>query len=447
MLKGAVLGLGSLAAGPMLWTRPGWASVRPAGVHLSFGADPARQMAVSWSTPESVSWAVLDLGTDTSYGMSLPAQSRTAPGIGTVYHHAEAASLDPGTTYHYRLTHAGSDPATGTFRTAPARSRGFRFAAFGDMGVGAAAAGNVNQVIAANPDFAFVVGDLCYADLSGGTGLPLRQDPALWDAWFTQIQSSAAGIPWMTTVGNHEMERGNGELGYDGYLARFALPGGGAPDAPVTYPFRYGNVGFVALDGNDASYEISRNRGYVGSAQDTWLRQTLASFRADRRIDFLVVGFHNCMYCSNLVHGSDGGHRTRWEALLDEFSVDLVVNGHNHSYERTHLMRGGVPVLEAPNGGTVDSVLGTTYLTAGGGGQTEYPTGDLPVSYVVEETGLRIPETAEWSSTSYLAHSIALVDVTPRDNSGAATMTISGISPRGSLIDTISLRRTTSHRS
>ena len=41
--------------------------------------------------------------------------------------------------------------------------------------------------------------------------------------------------------------------------------------APVTYSFTYGNVGFIALDGNDASYEISRNLDYLGSAQDRWL--------------------------------------------------------------------------------------------------------------------------------------------------------------------------------
>lgn len=78
-----------------------------------------------------------------------------------------------------------------------------------------------------------------------------------------------------------------------------------------------------------------------------------------------------------------------------------MINGHNHGYERTHLVRAGTPVLEVPTGGTVDSALGTTYLTAGGGGQAEYPTGGLPVSYVVEEGGLKIPETADWSSNSH----------------------------------------------
>lgn len=170
VLKGGALGLGSLVAGPILWSRPGWAAVAPAGAHLTFGADPAREMAVSWSTPESVTRAALEIGVDTSYGLTLPADSRTAPGIGTVYHHAVADALEPGTRYHYRISHAGAEAVAGTFRTAPARASGFRFAAFGDMGVNTAAAGNVAQLGAARPDFAFVVGDLCYADLSGGTG-------------------------------------------------------------------------------------------------------------------------------------------------------------------------------------------------------------------------------------------------------------------------------------
>jgi 3',5'-cyclic AMP phosphodiesterase CpdA len=204
----------------------------------------------------------------------------------------------------------------------------------------------------------------------------------------------------MSTVGNHEMERNAGELGYDGYLARFRPPG--SASMPVTYAFRYGNVGFVALDANDVSAEITRNNGYLGEEQDAWLDATLAELRRDPRIEFVVVGFHHCMYCSNAFHGSDGGPRQRWGATFDRHAVDLVINGHNHCYERTHPLRGG----EVVDGGTV-------YVTAGGGGQAEYPTGTYPVSYVHAGGGLRVPEPALWSAVRFLHHSIAVVDVSP----------------------------------
>ena len=245
----------------------------------------------------------------------------------------------------------------------------------------------------------------------------------------------------MTTVGNHEMEAGNGELGYAGYLDRFELPGNGVKGAPVTYSFEYGNVGFVALDGNDASYEIARNADYLGSAQDRWLKRRLAALRANPDIDFIVVGFHNCMYCTNLVHGSDGGNRSRWEPMFDQYSVDLVVNGHNHTYERTHPVRAGVPVVEAPAGATVDSSVGTTYVTAGGAGQTEYPTGGLPLSYVTVEGGIRVPEATTWSAYSNPTHSIAFVDAAPRTASGPPRLSLVALSTDGTVLDRVTLTR------
>jgi len=237
------------------------------------------------------------------------------------------------------------------------------------------------------------------------------------------------------------MEAGNGELGYNGYLDRFSLPSNGVKEAPVTYSFAYGNVGFVALDGNDASSEIARNEGYLGSAQDQWLERRLKQMRADPDIDFIVVGFHNCMYCTNLVHGSDGGCRSRWEPLFDRFTVDLVVNGHNHCYERTHLMRGGDPVVDAPRGSVVNSRRGTTYLTAGGAGQAVYPTGGLPLSFVTIEGGIRVPEATTWSALVDNQHSIGFVDVTPRSAGKPAQMKLTALATNGSVIDTVTLRR------
>jgi len=441
----AVVGGGAAlaVAAPMLWVPPASAAVRPQGVHLAFGAKPRHRMAVSWSTPSSVRRPRLELGTDRHYGLSVGADSRSSKDVSTVYHHVDLRHLDPGTRYHYRLTHAGGTPVTGTFKTAPAHDRRFRFAAFGDMGVNAAAAAHVALINRMKPDLSFVVGDLCYADSSGGTGAggPATQDFATWDRWLTQIQPSAARTPWMTTVGNHEMEAGNGELGYAGYLDRFELPANGAAGAPVTYSFTYGNVGFVALDGNDASYEISRNTGYVGSAQDRWLGRTLEHLRGKPGIDFIVVGFHNCMYCTNLVHGSDGGNRDRWGHLFDRYGVDLVVNGHNHCYERTHPVRAGEPVVDAPTGATVDSSKGTTYLTAGGAGQAEYPAGGLPVSYVTVEGGVRVPEATPWSASTSQKHSIAFVDAVPADEHGVARLELIALGTDGAVLDRVTLTR------
>ncbi|WP_370248358.1 purple acid phosphatase family protein [Nocardioides sp.] len=435
--------LAGAAVTPLLWTPPGASAAPPRGVHLVYGADARRTMTISWATPGSVARPEVEVGRDRGLGMSVPVRSTGSRRTGTVYHHATVRGLEPGTRYRYRITHRGGALRTGTFTTAPARPVPFRFAAFGDMGVNAAAAAHVALMNKQQPDLAFVVGDLCYADSSGGTGAggPQTQDFATWDRWLRQIEPSARTTPWMTTVGNHEMEAGNGELGYDGYLDRFRLPGNGVQGAPVTYSFTWSNVGFVALDGNDASSEIDRNNGYLGAAQDRWLDRRLRELRADPDVDFLVVGFHNCVYCTNLVHGSDGGIRARWEPIFDRHGVDLVVNGHNHCYERSHPMRAGAPVVEAGRGAVVDSRRGTTYLTAGGAGQAVYPTGGLPLSYVTDEDGLRIPEATTYASVVENTHSLAFLDVTPRSAGRPATMRLTALATDGTRIDRVTLRR------
>lgn len=442
-LAGSAAGAAALTvAGPTLWAPPARAEVPLDGLHLAFGADARERLVVSWSTPQSVRNPRLEVGVDDRFGQPVAVESRSAPGVATVYHHARVEGLQAGRSYRFRASHDGGTTVVGLARTAPTNAQRFRFATFGDMGVSGDAGANVATLVHEQPAFCFVVGDLCYADKSGGVAelAAMANDPTVWDAWLRQIAPSAGQVPWMATVGNHEMERGAGELGYDGYLARFSPPTNGP--SPVTYCFRYANVAFLALDGNDASYEISRNRDHLGGRQEEWLRDSLRALRADPAVDFVVAGFHNCMFCTNVVHGSDGGNRERWQPIFDEFAVDLVVNGHNHCYERTHPIRRGEPVLEADR---YDASVGTTYLTVGGAGQAAYPTSAHPASYVSMEGpgygGTRVPEAAPWSAVRHLDHSIALVDVAPRAAGGPATMTVRVLDKGRREIDRVTLER------
>src|SRR6202044_1779582 len=116
-------------------------------------------------------------------------------------------------------------------------------------------------------------------------------------------------------------------------------------------------------------------------SQTSWLRQTLAELRRSKKIDFIVVYFHHCAYCTCVTHGSEGGVRKYWTPLFDAYQVDLVINGHNHIYERTDPIRAGAPTTTAPIGAAVEpATQGTTYLTCGSAGKSLYSFG-VPDSY------------------------------------------------------------------
>ena len=109
--------------------------------------------------------------------------------------------------------------------------------------------------------------------------------------------------------------------------------------------------------------------------------------------------------------------------LFDQFAVDLVIAGHNHCYERTLPIRAGAAVGNAAP--QVDSARGTTYVTAGGGGQgvsTDFVTGTG--THVFEADGIH-NEAAPWRLTSTRAaeHSVLCVDVEPAARPGADHVT------------------------
>ena len=469
-------------ASPMLLAKSSWISgsaVPPFGRHLAYGSDPASQISVAWQVPVQVSDPFIRVGTTpwdlgerigaevraltTQVSDTRPVDSVPPSAPATVeqfYLHARLTGLRPGHTYFYSLGHRGWDAsqglaAIGSFNTAPAGRIPFTFTAFGDQGVSYHAVGTSALIRAQNPAFHLHAGDVSYAE-SGGRGLVTDSyDPRVWDSFFTEIESAAASIPWQVAVGNHEMEAWYSPDGYGGQHARFDFPGDASGAArPAYYSFVYGNVGIVSLDANDVSFEIPANHGYTGGAQVAWLARTLAGLRRQPDVDFIVAYFHHCAYCTCAVHGSEGGARQFFVPLFDQFGVDLVINGHNHIYERTDPLRGGVS-RPAPIGSTVrPATEGTTYIAAGGAGVGLYDF-DAPDSYqghvravpsvpsfVNEAGGTTITETVTWSQTRFTGYCLLVMDSKPGWRPGApSTLTVRGLSEDGSEVDRVILAR------
>ncbi|GAA1142884.1 metallophosphoesterase [Streptomyces javensis] len=459
------------AAGPGTGTATvNGALVAPFGRHLAFGADPRTQMRISWQVPFAVRKPYVRIGTSPLEltrkveaevrHLHTPSLSDRLPAVDQFYLHAAVDGLRPGATYYYGVGHADRDPAeprhfasVGTFRTAPDRPGTFVFTAFGDQGVSYDALANDQLILGQNPSFHLHAGDLCYADTTGHGKKTDLYDARVWDSFLAQTDSVAASVPWMVTTGNHDMEAWYSPDGYGGQLARWSLPGNG-PDprkAPGVYTFVYGNVGVVALDANDVSYEMPANKGYTDGAQTRWLDRELERLRERPGIDFLVVFFHHCAYSTTSAHASDGGVRDAWVPLFDKHQVDLVINGHNHVYERTDALRGGKVARRVPVAGSADAVRdGIVYVTAGGAGAKlyEFPVPDSYEGHVKDldevktyhwtRDGEKNRDSADWSRVRYTGFSFLAVEVEPGPR---PRLTVTALAESGERVDRFEVTR------
>ncbi|MBA4866121.1 metallophosphoesterase family protein [Streptomyces sp. PSKA54] len=439
--------------------------VAPFGRHLAFGADPKTQMRISWQVPFAVRNPYVRVGLKPwELGQKIeaevrdlhtPALSAKLPAVDQYYLHVALNGLKPGATYYYGVGHDGFDPASaerlatlGSFRTAPATPETFVFTAFGDQGVSYDALANDQLILGQNPSFHLHAGDICYADSTGHGEDSDTYDARVWDQFLAQTESVAKSVPWMVTTGNHDMEAWYSPNGYGGQSARWSLPENGfdPKSAPGVYSFVYGNVGIVALDANDVSYEIPANKGYTEGRQTAWLDRRLGELRASASVDFIVVFFHHCMY-STSTHASDGGVRDAWLPLFTKHQVDLVINGHNHVYERTDAIRNGEVGRPVPVGASTDPTRdGIVYVTAGGAGKDLYgfPAGvedsyegavkdrDSVLTFHWTKSRLPDPDTVEWSRVRYTGFSFLAVEAV----AGAdARLKVSALTESGKRID------------
>lgn len=259
----------------------------------------------------------------------------------TTVHQLRIEGLSAATRYWYAVGSDGQTSQGGgdyTFVTAPpaGSTAPLRFWVQGDPGYfndGARAVrAAMGRWVAAHPrearppfDLWLTTGDNAY---SSGRNRDYQQ--ALFDAYPKLLRT----IPYIPVYGNHDARRLV-------FYRLFTFPeqgeAGGEPSGtPHYFSFDYGNVHLVVLDSEDT------DRGADG-AMLAWLRRDLAATAQRWRI----VLFHHPPY-SRATHDSDSlsdsfgrliEMRERFLPLLEAQGVDLVLSGHSHIYERSHLLR------------------------------------------------------------------------------------------------------------
>jgi predicted phosphodiesterase len=171
-----------------------------------------------------------------------------------------------------------------------------------------------------------------------------------------------AGVQLFPVLGNHEFDY----VATLRVLERFGLPG-------RYYSFVAGPVEFFMLDSTPPEFA-----GEGGSEQLAWLERRLRASTAEWQVAVL----HHPLYSSGR-HGSDLRVREALEPLFVEHGVDLVLAGHDHSYERTTPQSGIVHVVTG--GGAKRSPVGTSEFTAVSGSVLHFVVIDVLADRMVAD--------------------------------------------------------------
>ena len=373
-------------------------SPTPNHVHVGWSADTATSFNVVWETDVETDVTHILYGTDEVAVRNADEANENVRGQrGHTFlyiaartnvlnpterariHEVHLCGLEPDTTYYYKVGGAGHWSDVFDMATAPPKGSvaPWSFAATGDARNNRENAWPITQrrIRDRAPNFQVFSGDAVF----------LGAFQPEWDGFFEasegdfQVQDLFARLPIMMSNGNHDALATN-------YVAQFALPqevsDSERAQGEEWYSFDYANAHFVVLNDTVADESV------IGGAQADWLRDDLS--KVDReQTPWVFAVHHRPFYTCLSTHRPDTSLRAAWQPIFDQFEVDIVLNGHNHVYERSNPIRGlesgqgvvsaaganGVPLIQREGSGS-GRPSGTLYIVAAGVGAPLYGVAD-----------------------------------------------------------------------
>lgn len=317
---------------PCAWAQEFAPSAYPDRVILTWSADPTTTQTVTWRTDVSVTGAKaqvrLEEGTpDLETGaMEYPAETRTfvgKEGREDRYHHVTFVGLQPAKVYAYRVGDGTHWSEWFQFQTAATGSEPFSFIYLGDAqnDIKSKWSRTIRQAFRQQPDARFIIhtGDL----------INRANTDAEWGEWHDGAGFIHSMIPALPVPGNHEYFRDTQEKPMldPHWAAQFTLPDNGPMGHQESvYYMDYQDVRLIGLN----SQQMGVEEGSFAT-QVAWLEKLLQ----DNPQRWTIVFFHHPIYSTSKNRSDDSPEaRARLKALFDQHGVDLVFQGHDHTYAR-----------------------------------------------------------------------------------------------------------------
>ncbi len=326
-----------------------WHSYTPERIILNLTENPATSLAVTWRTRPDVPNPQAQISPAIE-SPDLNEEARTVYAITedvkinnkkTVHHHSIVLkSLKPNTLYAYRVGDGKHWSEWNQFKTASETPEPFKFINLGDPqnDVKSMCSRIFRTAYTKAPDASFwhFTGDI----VNHG------DNDKEWAEFYYALGWIPRITPMILLPGNHGYikDKVNGqEIREITNLWRpqFTLPENGPNYLEETaYFIDYQGVRFVMLNGNEKLKE-----------QAEWLDTILA----EKPQRWTIVAIHQPFYST--AKDRDNPHlRKLFIPIFDKYSVDLVLQGHDHTYGRTYKLRNGTKVD--------DNAKGTVYVVS-----------------------------------------------------------------------------------
>src|ERR687889_1761689 len=191
----------------------------------------------------------------------------------------------------------------------------FNFAAVGDWECTSHTIDTVNNILDKKPELVIGLGDFAY-------------DPSI-ECWLKIVDPIDEIMK--VAIGNHD-EDSTAEL--DSLMSHFNL-------TKPYYSFDYQNVHFTIIYSSpgETSHHTIKAPLTKDSEQYKFIENDLAKASTDPNIDWMVAVYHKFAYTSPSTLAVVDELKKTLHPLFDKYGVDLVLEGHQHNYQRTYPMR------------------------------------------------------------------------------------------------------------
>ncbi|MCI1959451.1 MAG: S-layer homology domain-containing protein [Clostridia bacterium] len=316
-------------------------------VSLTPGKDESQLNFAWYSKASDKATPVVHFGTSpadlkTYEGSAASVDTSLTGDVAYMYNYVTVTGLSENTTYYYTVEKGGTQTEIKTYKTGSFENVKILFV--GDPQVGASKGQTQN-------------GDSLVND-SGAANTAARNDSFAWNRTLNIAETQNSSLNFIISAGDQVNKTGKPkEEEYAGFLSASALTSlpvattiGNHDSLNPDYKYHFNNPNTtqngLTTAGGDYYYSygsglfiVLNTNNYNVAEHENTIKEAVAS---NPDTQWRIVTIHQDIYGSGLDHSDTDGMilRTQLTPIFDKYGIDVVLQGHDHTYSRSKLLYG-----------------------------------------------------------------------------------------------------------